>query len=243
MGVDQPRATVTEPSNHLPDDQVCISDFGAFEPWRDRRYIPHYLDPQVIQHVTFHLADSLPAAALERLREQLAKVPKSRRDAERRKRLDHWLDAGYGSCTLRPPAVANMVQKSLLHFHRTRYDLLAWTVMPNHVHALVKVADDWSLANVVATWKTFTAKKIIEYRGTTGLPARGKVWHREYWDRFIRDRNHLRHTYSYIAMNAVRAGLVRHPSEWPCSSSYRGGGVAPTPGNARRRTGVVNHSL
>ncbi len=63
-------------------------------------------------------------------------LPAGKREAERRKRLDEWMDAGRGSCILRDASIAAMVQGSLLAFDSQRYRMLAWVVMPNHVHTL-----------------------------------------------------------------------------------------------------------
>ena len=46
---------------------------------------------------------------------------------------------------------------------------------------------------------------------------------REYWDRFIRDDDHLRATIDYIHRNPVKAGLCREPRDWPWSSAGRAG--------------------
>ncbi len=42
-----------------------------------------------------------------------------------------------------------------------------------------------------------------------------------YWDRFIRDDEHLESTVRYIHENPVKAGMVRTPAEWPWSSAGR----------------------
>ncbi len=41
-----------------------IGDPGG---WHSRGYLPHFEGAEVPQHVTFHLADSLPKAVLERM--------------------------------------------------------------------------------------------------------------------------------------------------------------------------------
>ena len=44
------------------------------------------------------------------------------------------------------------------------------------------------------------------------------VWQEEYWDRFIRDRNHFVNTIHYIHNNPLKAGLVESADQWPWSS-------------------------
>ena len=130
--------------------------------WRSRGYLPHVESSEVIQHVTFHLADSLPQTVLLRLDAELKLLPIAKRDAARRQRIEEWIDAGHGSCVLRKPPIAAMVQAALLAFDNQRYRLLAWVVMPNHVHALFQPLDGWEAAKIVASWKKFTARKILD---------------------------------------------------------------------------------
>lgn len=112
-------------------------DVGAPAPvpkWHSRGYLPHRDRLGLLQSITFRLADSLPQKKLAQLREELRVLPEERRSVEERKRIEAWLDAGSGCCALRHPAVARYVEDSLLHFDGERYALLAWCIMPNHVH-------------------------------------------------------------------------------------------------------------
>ena len=164
------------------------------------------------QHVTIHLADSLPASVLERLADELGRLPAQEQAVERRKRIEAWIDAGHGACVLRAPAIAAMVQGSLLAFDAQRYRLLAWVVMPNHVHVLFQPMAGWTVAKLVASWKKFTARRICDVGRAAGDGASGPVWHREYWDRFIRDSRHLAQTVEYIHQNPVKRGYVGDPT-------------------------------
>jgi type I restriction enzyme R subunit/putative DNA methylase len=188
--------------------------------------------------VTFHLADSLTAETKERIERSLSVLPPDIRAMERRKRLQEWVDAGHGSCVLRHPEMARMVQETLLHFHGVRYHLHAWVVMPNHVHALCEPTDGWELAKIVASWKKYAARAIrMHERGSEdanqeiGVPRKTRaVWHREYWDRYIRNEEHYRRAREYIHENPVKAGLVVQARDWPWSSAGRPPLVDPTPG-------------
>jgi REP element-mobilizing transposase RayT len=198
-------------TDHLPDPR-----------WRSRGYIPHFEGTEAIQHVTFHLADSLPKSALDRIESELISLPEEKRPSERRKRLDAWIDSGYGSCVLRQPVVAEMVEQTLLRFDGKRYVLLAWVVMPNHVHAVFDPKAGWSTGGTVAAWKRVTARKILEYlkipnEGIGG--PKGPIWHREYWDRYARNEFHLQQMIQYVHQNPVAAGLVPSAERWPWSSA------------------------
>lgn len=190
--------------------------------WHSRGYLPHFDSPGVLQHVTYHLADSISREAIQRLQSEVVFLPDSQRDAARRERLEAWIDSGHGSCTLRDPVAAGIVQSSFLNFDTQRYRLLAWVVMPNHVHALIEPIHGWSVAKIVATWKKFTALRINEHLTVEGRKPLHPLWHREYWDRFMRDQRHFEQTISYIHNNPVKAGLVADPEQWPWSSASLG---------------------
>lgn len=110
---------------------------GASVPvWRSRGYLPHWEAGEVAQVITFRLADSLPSVVLERWHAELAHLTESEQHQERRKRVERALDSGRGSGALAKPAVGELVENALLYFDGERYRLHAWSIMPNHVHAL-----------------------------------------------------------------------------------------------------------
>lgn len=78
--------------------------------------------------------------------------------------------------------------------------------MPNHVHVLIEVNEGWSLSRIMHGWRSYTAKEANRILGRTG-----KFWMEEYYDRYIRDDNHLQKTINYILNNPANAGL----DEWP----------------------------
>jgi len=79
---------------------------------------------------------------------------------KKRKLIEKYLDNGYGSCLLGNPTCAQMIVDNWKFFDGERYDLIAYVVMPNHVHLLIKTYENWSLGKLVKTWKSFTAKAI-----------------------------------------------------------------------------------
>ncbi|HUY28908.1 MAG TPA: CoA-binding protein [Candidatus Binataceae bacterium] len=190
--------------------------------WHSRGYLPHFESAEVTQHVTFHLADSLPQSVILRLDDELKALPAEKREAERRERLDAWIDAGLGSCILRDARIAAMVQGSLLAFDSRRYRMLAWVVMPNHVHVLFQPINGWTVAKIVAAWKKFTAHKICDALRDSGGAPGAPVWHREYWDRYIRSQRHVEQVIEYIHQIPVKAGLAATAESWRWSSAYSG---------------------
>ncbi len=277
----------TAPPNHPPEPWRLRK--GAKQSqgeWYSRGYLPHRDRAALIQHVTVHLADSLPGEAVERIDLSVRLLPEGLRRNERRSRLDDLIDAGHGSCILRIPALADIVQDTLLYFHDVRYSLHAWVVMPNHFHVLFEPANGWTMAKILSSWKKYTARRIRgflrnasleavnfnadleigvphgdgnpeatetfadleigdphgadgleaaekfvglgngvpggDFAGRSGRKRREYFWHREFWDRYIRDEEHYLDTVEYIHKNPVKAGLVKDPEDWPWSSAGRG---------------------
>ncbi len=175
----------------------------------NRGYLPHWEAGQRPQSVTFRLADSLPKSLLAAWEDELNDLPDDQRAIERRKRIEAALDSGHGNCHLQDPRIAGIVENALLHFDKTRYQLHAWCIMPNHVHVLFTPLHGNSLSSILHSWKSFTAKKINKI-----LLREGPFWQEEYFDRMIRDEKHFRNVVSYIEENPVKAGLCRTPEEW-----------------------------
>ncbi len=179
--------------------------------WYSRGYLPHLDTPGLLQAVTFHLGDSLPRQALERLDAETADDPLGRRRA-----IERYLDAGRGACWLRQPEIGRVVEDSLLHFDGTRYRLVSWPLMPNHVHVLIETMPGHPLYRVVQGWKGYTALVANRLLGRSG-----PFWAREYFDRFIRDDGHLAAVIRSIENNPVKAHLVDKPESWPFGSARR----------------------
>lgn len=195
--------------------------------WYSRGYLPHIDVPGLLQAITFRLADSLPTDVLDRLAEEKLD------DTERRERIEAFLDAGHGECWLARPEIAKIVEDALLHFDGERYRLISWCIMPNHVHVLIETRPGHPLAEVVHSWKSFTAKEINAVLGRSG-----EVWQREYFDRYIRDDRHLQATIEYIESNPVKAELVERAENWPYSSAARKRNAElRADGNGLRRAG------
>ena len=64
-----------------------------------RGYLPHFDVYETTQFVTFRLADSMPQDLLAQWKKELESG--SITDVDLRKRIEHYLDSGYGSCALR----------------------------------------------------------------------------------------------------------------------------------------------
>lgn len=182
--------------------------------WHCRGYLPHFDGGEISQAVTFRLADSLPAKLLERRAQELAHLEERDFDAERRRRIEDYLDVGHGVAWMNDDRVAAVVENALLYFDGVRYKLPAWVIMPNHVHVLLIPKTGFSLENIIHSWKSFTSN---EANGI--LRRRGRFWQEDYYDRFIRNAQHYLDAVDYIENNPVKAGLCRRPEDWPFSSA------------------------
>ncbi len=190
----------------------------GFRGWRSRGYLPHFDAPGIRQVITYRLHDAMPASR-RREWEPLLAIQDER---EKRIKIESYLDAGYGDCHLRQPEIAALVQENLLHFDGTRYRLLAWVVMPNHVHALIETSQT-PLADILHGWKSFTSKAANRL-----LKRSGDFWQHEYFDRFIRDEGHFHKALRYIESNPVKARLVKSAEELTFGSAHhRSAGGSP----------------
>ena len=188
---------------------------------KDSSYLPHWRIPGATYAVTFRLNDAVPASALadyhqrkdrllERLREA-AEHSGSRSTLETlisiraeiallyERLLDPVLHQAHGACHLKHPELAEIVRQALLHFDGTRYTLFAWSVMSNHVHAVVQPAAGNDLEKIVQSWKSFTAKQANEMLGLSGT-----FWQPEYYDHLIRDGEDFKNQIRYVLENPLR---------------------------------------
>ncbi|MEN6502971.1 MAG: transposase [Planctomycetaceae bacterium] len=181
--------------------------------------LPHWTRDEAAYAVNFRLADSMPQSVLEAWqneREEIVKraAAKGRQltrqeqedlDALYSEKVQAYLDAGHGDCHLRRPEVAAIVADALKHFDGIRYQLLAWCIMPNHVHLVVRPSAEFELSKSLHSLKSFTAHKANELLG-----REGPFWQSEYYDHLIRDEEDLWHSIEYAWKNPDKAGL----QEW-----------------------------
>ena len=106
----------------------------------------------------------------------------------------------------------SVITDCLRHFDQRRYDLLAFVVMNEHVHALAAPMGNWKLEQLVHGWKSFSTHELQHVHGRIG-----QVWQTEYFDRVVRDDAELREKAEYIVNNPWK--------RWPDLLSYQWLGV------------------
>jgi hypothetical protein len=134
---------------HFFDPEAPVSELSG--------NLPHWRQDGTTYFVTFRLADALPQEKLFQWRDEMkmwkTKNPEPHANAQREefaelfpKRMQHWLDAGYGSRILELPEVNKLVVDALRFFDGKRYALDEFIVASNHVHTIVTPLSDFELA-------------------------------------------------------------------------------------------------
>ena len=108
---------------------------------------------------------------------------------------------------MRRSDVRSQVELCLLQFDGKRYDIDAFVLMPNHVHAVIKPALGYDLSTLLQGIKGVSANrcnKLLEYKST--------FWMDESYDHIVRDVKELAVFRNYIAGNPAKAKL--EPDEY-----------------------------
>ena len=196
-----------------------------------RRYLPHFQPPGATLFLTFRLYGSIPREILIALQEASRRFDRWLAQVPKEQRAKHAL-SGYGRIFARWDAalaqaksgptwladerVANVVVEVLHQLDGERYDLLAYCVMPNHVHVVFTPlprqagAEEYHpLAEIMQIIKGRTARQANQILG-----RQGRFWQGESYDHVIRDEEELERVIRYVLYNPVKAGLVQSPEEW-----------------------------
>jgi putative transposase len=204
-----------------------------------RRHLPHWDLPGGTYFVTACLAGSIPAQGLLDIRSferQLDAQPRppqfTAQDwaVRQRKRLfarrESWLDRKPAVRHLADPALAAQVQQALYYFAEERYELLAYVVMPSHIHWVFRPRHDWvrklpvdsrrsPRERIMHSLKRYSAEACNRLLGRTG-----PFWQDESYDHVVRDEEELLRIVEYIEDNPVKAGLTERRAAWRYSSAY-----------------------
>jgi len=223
-----------------------------------RGNLPHWYVPGAAHFVTYRLAGTLPRHVLDSLAarkdELLARPLADGMTPSERRRLVHkqlfgeydaYLDANRTIDWLARPKVAALIRRNLYHHNAVKYHLLAYTIMPNHVHVLLQPIDAVAeaarfgeepgeasrfayeepcgeesdgkspLAMIMHSLKSYTAHEANKL-----LARSGQFWQHESYDHWVRDEDELVRIVLYINANPVKAGLVTLPHEWFFGSAH-----------------------
>ncbi len=87
--------------------------------------------------------------------------------------------------------------------------------MPNHVHVIVWPMPNFTLSQILKTWKQFTSKRA---RMLLNLHTE-HFWQPESYDHWIRDEEEYVRIAGYPRNNPVKARLCQSAEEWRWSSA------------------------
>ena len=205
--------------------------------------LPHWFMPGAAHFITYRLVDTIPLNVMARLRAERQQRNKSlsnnnsgwRENIERSHKqffadYDRYLDQGHSIRWLECKEIAKIVIDNLYHHYGSKYELLEYVVMPNHVHVLMvptvsaanslflsdELADSNSpLTSIMHSLKSYTANEANKI-----MNREGRFWQRESYDHWVRSHEELVRIAEYIAQNPVRAKLVSDPCDWPYCSVY-----------------------
>jgi REP element-mobilizing transposase RayT len=187
-----------------------------------RRHLPHWTVAERTYFVTIRLKGSIPAAVVHQLDQEREALLATRPDANvwnefrraRLLRIEAILDAAQSGPTfLNVAPVADAVAKAFLWLGEKKGWLVhAFTVMPNHVHVLLRnvAGKNHQLNEHLGAFKGYTA-----HEANRILQRTGAFWMDENFDHWCRTDEKVKAAVEYIRQNPVKAGLVSRPEEWP----------------------------
>jgi|AntRauTorckE5430_2_1112549.scaffolds.fasta_scaffold03017_3 REP element-mobilizing transposase RayT len=209
-----------------------------------RNRLPHIAPIGATFFITFRLVDSLPTSVLFKLKDQWEylkttikqqypddydnqlQIAKKRQFVKYEKALDK---NPIGKCILNQPKVAEIVAQKLKQYDDKYYSLIAYCIMPNHVHFLANFERQLldknkfqlnheelnykQLSKIMQYIKGGSAREINLHLNNTG----NSVWAKDSYDHFIRNDKEFKNVINYILKNPVKAGFVESTDDWKYS--------------------------
>jgi putative transposase len=127
-----------------------------------------------------------------------------------------------------------MIDGLIYYQSREDFTILAYVIMPEHFHLVIKVSKGLTVSKCIGNFKRITSRKITsELEGTRNKgflsslrksamlePTKdSRVWEYRFDSFVITNENTLRQKIDYIHNNPVKAGLVSEPTQWRYSSA------------------------
>ncbi len=186
------------------------------------RNLPHIQPENGFFFITYRLAFSLPKNKLWEIQQKHRNLFENKvlNNYQRDSRLFKYYDDILAKELPQPKwldikEIADLVKENLHYHHQKRYELICYTIMPNHVHLVIyplknKNNNFFSLAAILKWHKNYTALKANKV-----LKRSGRFWHHENYDHFIRNEKELNKIINYIVYNPVKGKLVNKITDWP----------------------------
>jgi putative transposase len=122
---------------------------------------------------------------------------------------------------------AAFIELLVLGRERAKVDVLAYCVMPNHWHLVIRPAGGSDLARYIGWISNTHVKRYHQFHHTTGG---GHLYQGRYKSFPVQHDDHVLSVLRYVEANPLRAGLVRRAQDWKWSSvgvstSYEAAGL------------------
>ena len=190
-----------------PNEDIDIKEGG---------YLPHWHQNAKIQFVTFRLADSLPSSVVRDLKNTIDTFNKNHpKPWSVEVKQQYWnlvgplkgrlLDNGYGSCILKHQEAQDILKEIIFNRDGIDYNVIAYVIMPNHVHMLIQPYENITLSKILHSIKGLSALRI-----NSALKRAGKLWMSESFDRIVRSSDSLKHYIHYIQRNPERLAVGQY---------------------------------
>jgi putative DNA methylase len=204
-----------------------------------RRNLPHWYVPGAAHFITYRLWGTLDSERRQELtahKESLLGqgappgTPLAQYRATVHKRLfglyDSQLDGNRSIRWLADPQIAALIRSNLYHHDGGKYHLLAYCIMPNHVHVLLQSIDlDQSVPGLQSVGESadtesplsvimHSLKSYTAHEANKILRRTGTFWEAESYDHWVRDEIELERIVDYITANPIKARLVSNAQDW-----------------------------
>jgi putative transposase len=176
-----------------------------------RRNLPHFQPDGKTLFITWRLHGTLPFFKSQQCETSGKAFAEADRQLERCERGPVWLSDS---------RIARCVTDTILKGRPAMYGLIAFVVIPNHVHIVIE-------PKIAVPRITKWIKGASAHAANLILNRTGHFWQDESFDRWVRSEDELRKTFRYVEWNPVRALLASEPDQWQYSSAFY----------AERRTG------
>jgi REP element-mobilizing transposase RayT len=193
------------------------------------RNLPHLFDIHKPVFITFRLKFTLLQSIIDELTQRKIEwqnaydaLDDKEKAAELKKKdakYFHWFDVLIAKSKETPiylsnPVIAAFVSEALHYHDNERYELIAYCVIPNHVHVIIfpllnPDGDIYPISRITYSWKRYSANKINKY-----LDKKGNLWQAESYDHLIQDEEEFYRVIEYVIDNPVQAGLAKHWKDW-----------------------------
>jgi REP element-mobilizing transposase RayT len=113
--------------------------------------------------------------------------------------IDNYLDNSTNGAYLNGEIV-DIIKDLLFKFDKEYYELIAFAIMPNHIHIVILPKEKLSvIMKMLKGNSSIQINKILNKKGV--------FWAREYYDKVIRDEKQFYNTIEYVLNNPFKANL------------------------------------